>query len=134
MKNACIVGYGAIGPVHAKAISSNENICLYAVCETNPDRAKKCTDMYPDVVVYNDFYKMLTDDKIDVVHICTPHYLHFEMAKASLESGKDIVLEKPVTIEREDFKKLEDICRNSDKKICIMCKKYIAKYLEMCYS
>ena len=120
MKNACIVGYGAIGPVHAKAISSNENICLYAVCETNPDRAKKCTDAYSDVVVYNDFYQMLKDDNIDVVHICTPHYLHFEMAKASLEAGKDIVLEKPVTIEREDFKKLEDICKNSNKKICIM--------------
>ena len=119
MKNACVVGFGAIGPVHAKALSTNPDINFYAVCDTNPEKIKLCKKQY-DVVVYDDFYKMLLDDKIDVVHICTPHYLHFEMAKAALESGKNIVIEKPVTIEREHFKQLEQIVQATGKKVCVM--------------
>lgn len=119
MKNACVVGYGAIGPVHAKALSANPHINFYAVCDINEQKTQLCKQQY-DVVVYDDFYKMLCDDKIDVVHICTPHYLHFEMAKAALERGKNIVVEKPVTIEREHFKELEKIVQTTDKKVCIM--------------
>lgn len=119
MKNACIVGYGAIGPIHAKAIDANDNIKLYAVCDTNPEKINKCREKY-DVLCYDDFYKMLEDKNIDAVHICTPHYLHFEMAKAALEAGKHIVLEKPVTIEREHFAGLETTAKTTGKKICVM--------------
>ncbi len=119
MKNACVVGYGAIGPIHAKAISSNSNICFYAVCDVNPEKTDKCKQEY-DVLVYDEFYKMLEDKNIDVVHICTPHWLHFEMAKAALEAGKHIVLEKPVTIEKEHFAVLEQVAQKTDKKICVM--------------
>ena len=95
MKNLCIVGYGAIGPIHAKAIEETAGVKFYAVCDNNPDRIEKCKKDY-DVKAYLDFDEMLLDENIDSVHICTPHYLHFEMIKKSLAYGKTVVCEKPV--------------------------------------
>lgn len=106
MKNICIVGYGAIGPVHADGISHTKNGRLYAVCDVNPDKIKRCQSKYENVIGYENFYEMLKDEHIDSVHICTPHYLHYEMITAALTAGKTVVSEKPVTITREDFDKL----------------------------
>ncbi len=83
MKNVCIVGYGAIGPIHAAALENVANARLYAVCDCDESCIKKCADNY-DVVTYADFEEMLGDESIDSVHICTPHYLHFDMVKKAL--------------------------------------------------
>ena len=121
MKNACIVGYGAIGPVHANAIANTEKANLYAVCEINPERAKRCTDKY-SCILYTNYDEMLTDEAIDVVHICTPHYLHKDMAIKALKAGKHVILEKPVAMNRTEMQELtayydSDECRT---KMCIM--------------
>ena len=121
MKNACIVGYGAIGPVHADAIDKCPDAHLYAVCEIDTDRAKKCTDAYSGVIWYADFDKMLCDSNIDVVHICTPHYLHEPMTKAALCAGKDVVLEKPVCMNRDEMNGIVDTAEShSDRRVCVM--------------
>lgn len=103
MKNICIVGYGAIGPLHASGIANTKNGHLYAVCDINPTKIKLCQEKYPQVIGYDDFYEMLKDEHIDCVHICTPHYLHYEMIAAALKAGKEVISEKPVTICKEDF-------------------------------
>ena len=121
MKNACIVGYGAIGPVHANAIEYTENANLYALCEINPARAKLCTDRY-GCKLYEDFDEMLRDEAIDVVHICTPHYLHKDMALKALKAGKNVVLEKPVAMNREEMHELMEYADSAECKneMCIM--------------
>lgn len=121
MKKACIVGYGAIGPVHADAIDNVEYAELYAVCDTNADRAKLCTDKY-GCISYCDFDEMLKDHNIDVVHICTPHYLHKDMTISALAAGKDVVLEKPVAMNRAEFRELMDYVESNgkEKNLCIM--------------
>lgn len=117
LKNVCIVGYGAIGPVHAAAVSNCPDAQLYAVCDTNLKRAEKCYEEY-NAVIYTDFDEMLKDKTIESVHICTPHYLHAEMAEKAIKAGKDVVLEKPVAIKREEFDRLMSI--STDRKICVM--------------
>ena len=106
MKNVCIVGYGAVGPVHAAAIERIENVQLYAVCDINPQKLNLCQDMWR-CKVFADFDEMLLDTNIDAVHLCTPHYLHKEMAVKALTAGKAVVLEKPVGI---NFIELEELC------------------------
>ena len=70
MTNVCIVGYGAIGPIHAHAVEKCPDAKLYAVCDINEERCEKCRSEY-GVKVYTDFDEMLTDKEIDAVHICT---------------------------------------------------------------
>lgn len=106
MKNACIVGYGKIGPNHANAFEKIENAKLYAVCDISEEKIKKCQESF-DVIGYTDFDEMLKDENIDSVHICTPHYLHFEMIVKALKAGKSVVSEKPVTMTKEQFEELK---------------------------
>ena len=119
--NACIVGYGAIGPVHANAINQINGVTLYAVCDINNERAKKCANEY-NCIIYNSFDEMLKDSSIDAVHICTPHYLHKEMTLKALKAGKDVVLEKPVAISKADMDELVEFVNSSENKnkLCVM--------------
>ena len=105
MKKVCIVGYGAIGPIHAAAIEKTDNARLWAICDNVQKKLDICKEKY-DVVCYSDFEEMLLDKEIDSVHICTPHYLHFEMIKKALAAGKSVVCEKPVTMTKAEFEEL----------------------------
>lgn len=105
MKNVCITGFGAIGPVHAAALKNTDNASFYAVCDINDERLEKCKSEY-GVKGFKSFDEMLTDDKIDSVHICTPHYLHYEMIVKALNAGKTVICEKPVVMKKEEFKQL----------------------------
>lgn len=115
--NVCIVGYGAIAPVHAVSIEKTESAKFYAVCDNDPNALELCKDKY-NVKTYADFDEMLLDESIDSVHICTPHYLHFEMIKKALASGKRVVCEKPVTMTKTEFDALLSL-KDSDK-VCVV--------------
>ena len=117
MKNVCIVGYGKIGPNHANAFETIENAKLYAVCDINEEKIKKCRESF-DVIGYTDFDKMLKDENIDSVHICTPHYLHYEMIVKALKAGKSVVCEKPVTMTKEQFEELKHI--DGAENVCLV--------------
>lgn len=105
MKKAAIVGYGAIGPIHAQALEKTQKARLYAVCDTDPERRRLCREQY-GALEYEDFDTMLADPEIDSVHICTPHYLHYEMIRNALAAGKTVVAEKPVTRTRQEWEAL----------------------------
>lgn len=117
MKNVCIVGYGNIGPVHADALKNVENANFYAICDNQPDRIERCQKEY-DVIGYTDFHEMLKDENIHSVHICTPHYLHYEMIVAALEAGKNVVSEKPVVMTKEQFENLQ--ANRKYKEVCLV--------------
>ena len=117
MKRVGIIGYGAIGPIHARAINKAPDAVLYAVCDIDKKMLQKCRECY-DVKTFENYEAMLEDKSIDSVHICTPHYLHFEMIKKSLEAGKTVVAEKPVTMKSEEYKKL--LSMNQSSNVCLV--------------
>ena len=117
MKNACIVGFGAIGPVHAQALEHVENARLYAVCDLQKERADLAAEKYSTKAIY-DFSKVLTDPEIDTVHICTPHYLHQSMAIACMMAGKDVVLEKPIVMRESELSELFSVYRQTGRHVC----------------
>lgn len=120
MRNACVVGYGAVGPVHVAALEEIENVQLYAVCDINPQKLNLCREKY-GCKVFSDFDEMLLDPQIDAVHICTPHYLHKEMAVKALAAGKAVVLEKPVGVSLAEMDELRAVFKEQAKKpLCVM--------------
>lgn len=117
MKNVCIVGYGAIGPIHAAALEKTEQAALYAVCDVDSRRREACREKY-GVVTYEDFDHMLRDPRIQSVHICTPHYLHYEMIQKALAAGKDVVAEKPLTMTEKELDALLRL--DGAERICVV--------------
>lgn len=95
-----IIGCGGIGKVHASAYRILETGKIIAVCDNKPERADKLAAKY-DATPYYDYRELLKLD-LDMVHICTPHFIHAEMAIAAMEAGKNVLTEKPMAISLED--------------------------------
>lgn len=103
--NAAIVGTGFIGPAHLEALRRLPNIEVTALCEVNIDLARAKADLLGIPNAYT-FEEMLQQPDIDVVHICTPNFLHFSQSKAALLAGKHVVCEKPLATKIEEAEEL----------------------------
>lgn len=102
MINVCIVGYGAIGPVHAEAIESLSNTKIYGICDIDKTRANDAAKKHNALAFYN-YDECIADENIDYIHICTPHYLHFDMITKALKAGKRVVVEKPAVMKKKQL-------------------------------
>lgn len=96
-----IVGCGNIFTMHATSCQYLPNAKLVGVCDIKKDRADKQAKKY-GVNAYYDYKELIDKDKIDIVHICVPHYLHPIIAKYALEHGVHVLCEKPMSIRYED--------------------------------
>lgn len=94
---SAIVGCGGIARVHAKVLDSMENVDLLYFCDIKEDRAENFKNQYGGEV-FTDFDTMINTVDIDVVHVCTPHYLHTPMVKACEAKGIAVFTEKPPVI------------------------------------
>ncbi len=119
MLNAAIIGYGNIGPTHANALDKAENARIYVICDNQFERAERGAKEFGCRAVRS-FDAVLKDEAVDVVHICTPHYLHKDMAVAALAAGKHVVLEKPLAMNKEELAELLQAEKTFDKQVCIM--------------
>jgi predicted dehydrogenase len=103
--NAAIVGTGFIGPAHLEALRRIPNIEVSALCEVTIELAKEKASLLGIPNAYT-FEEMLKQPDIDVVHICTPNFLHFSQSKAALLAGKHVVCEKPLATKIEEAEEL----------------------------
>ncbi|BCJ93944.1 oxidoreductase [Anaerocolumna cellulosilytica] len=106
--NTAIIGCGAIAKVHAQCVQKLANHKLSAFADTVETRAEQYAALYHGKA-YQSLEEMLEKEKIDILHICTPHYLHVPMAVYALERGVNVFMEKPPVIVREQLEQLEKV-------------------------
>ena len=97
-----VIGYGLWGRRHADAIAKLDSAELAAVSCRSVFTAATAWQDYPDVSVYLDYRDLLARDDIDAVTVVVPNYLHAEVGIAALESGKDVLMEKPMAATAEE--------------------------------
>lgn len=97
-----VVGLGVIGKVHIQAILELQEE-LAAVCDIEEEKLLS----YSNVKGYTDYLQMLEETKPDVVHICTPHYLHADMIISALDRNVNVLCEKPLCICEEDIARIK---------------------------
>ncbi|MEZ0537832.1 Gfo/Idh/MocA family protein [Caldicellulosiruptoraceae bacterium PP1] len=106
-----IIGTGFIGPAHIEALRRLGFVDIIALADINLEVAKQKADLFNIKKYYGDYKKLLEDNEIQSVHICTPNFLHYEIAKNSLLAGKHVICEKPLAISIEEGKELVEIAR-----------------------
>ena len=111
-----LIGCGSISKVHLDALSHMDNVELVSVADVKENRAKARAEQY-GCAYTTDWTEYVYRDDIDVVHICTPHYLHAPMAIALLDSGKRVLTEKPMASEVADA---EEMIRHSDGRLAVV--------------
>ena len=108
-----------IGEVHRKAINFDTRAKLVAGCFSSDEKlGKETAEAYcvDPSRTYKDYKEMAEkesqrEDKIDFVSICTPNFLHYQIAKEFLLHGINVVCEKPLCFTIEEAKELESIAK-----------------------
>ena len=96
-----LVGCGDISPMHLEAIAADPDATLVAVADVDLDAAMAASAHYGGRA-YADLDATLDGERLDVLHVCTPHHLHAPMAIAALQRGVHVLLEKPVATTMTD--------------------------------
>jgi predicted dehydrogenase len=106
MVNLGVIGYGYWGPNVARNFNSCPGAKLVTICDLNEKRLKLAKSNFPFVNVSSNPNDLLNSDDIQAVAIVTPVFAHYELAKAALENGKHIFVEKPFTSNAEQAEEL----------------------------
>ena len=93
-----VIGTGFIGPAHIEALRRLGFVEVAALADVDRKTAEQKAAMLGVPKAYGNWRELLADKDLDVVHICSPNFLHYEMAKAALEAGKHVICEKPLTL------------------------------------
>ena len=96
--NVGIVGSGFISEIHCDSYKKvyGIDVCLKAIASTNK-KVQSFADHYGIENVYTSFEQLLEDPTIDVIDICTPAHFHEDMIIQTMEAGKHVICEKPMT-------------------------------------
>ncbi len=98
---------------------------LALLCDADRSIEEGCRHEYESVRFCRDFSVVLSDPSIAAVALATPAATHYEMAKAALEAGKDVLVEKPLAI---DVKQGEDLVELAASKRRILMVGHILRY------
>ena len=89
------------------------------LCDMNPSALARAKKNYPSLEVTTNPDEILKSPKIDAVAIVTPVWTHYELAKAALENGKHVFVEKPFTSSSEQAEELIDLAERKNLKIMV---------------
>lgn len=118
-------GQGAfIGRVHATAAVLDNRAALVAgALSSNPERAKASAPDYdiPADRAYGSYQELIEselalpeDERIDFMSVATPNHTHYEIAKAGVEAGFNVICDKPMTFDLAQAEDLASVVDNSD--------------------
>jgi predicted dehydrogenase len=114
-----VIGYGYWGPNIVRNISSLDGCELAAVCDRSPAALKRASKAYPGVQMSTDADDILRSPDIDAVAVVTPVWTHFELAKAALENGKHVFVEKPFTSSAEQAEELIELADRKNLQVMV---------------
>lgn len=110
-----IIGTGWVSTAHLSAWQSVPGIDIVAVHSRDQARADEyvSSNNLKSATAYSDYHKLLENEQIDIVSICTPPHNHVELGIAAAEAGKHIVMEKPMALDLDGAVRLRDAVRKA---------------------
>lgn len=114
-----IIGCGNIFPMHAIPVVTHPDLMLVAVCDNKPERVALAAEKY-HAKPFTSYETMMDTMDLDVVHICTPHYLHAPMSIYASQKGVHVLTEKPMSIHLQDAKDMVDAAKHNHKSLGVI--------------
>lgn len=114
-----IIGCGSISHTHVAALSKLGCAEITALCDVDGTRLDALAEKAPHAARYMDYRELLQKADADIIHICTPHYLHAEMAIDAMRAGRDVYLEKPCAMNRAEAERIIASSDETGKKVCV---------------
>ena len=113
-----LIGYGYWGPNIARNLMESDSFDLAMIADSSESQRLRASKKFPLTSIVDSADYIINDPTIHAVAIVTPPESHFHLAKACLEAGKHVFIEKPVTTKASDAVELIKIA--ADKNLTIM--------------
>jgi predicted dehydrogenase len=117
-----IVGCGFIANgKHLASMARRDDLEVVAFCDLILEKAQTAAKQFgaPDALVCIDYRDVMARQDIDVVHVCTPNSSHAEISIAALQSGKNVMCEKPMAKTAAEAKAMLDASKAAGKLLTI---------------
>src|SRR5262245_61806432 len=113
-----IVGCGEISVAHNRAYQGlPEHVELVALSDVVEPVARRRAQEFGLETIYLDYHDLIADRRVDVVAICTPHYLHAPIAIAAASAGKHVLVEKPMCMNVGEVQEMIEAARRNRVKL-----------------
>ena len=114
--NVGIIGFGLIGRIHTQSFMEQPDVNIAGVSEVYRPRADACAALVGrEIRKYPDFRKMLDDKGIDAVVVATPDHWHALQTMLACAAGKDVYVEKPLTLFVKEGRWMVDVANRTKR-------------------
>ena len=108
-----VIGYGGMGGWHTRYLKDSDVAQLLGIYDIKPERCKAAEEA--GIYAYPSFEAVLEDERVDFVTLAVPNELHKPLAIQALRSGKNVISEKPVTLDCEELKEICEEAKRAGK-------------------
>ena len=119
MINIGVIGCGYWGPNHIRNFHALSNCNMLVCCDKDANRLEHMKGLYPAIETTNATEDLFRDNRLDAIVIATPVFAHYELAKKTLESGKHVLAEKPMTDSVETSLSLIRLAREMNRVLMV---------------
>jgi predicted dehydrogenase len=113
--NVGVVGLGYWGPNLVRSLSRIPQVTMKYGCDLDETKRAKIASLYPSTHVTADFEELLSDDHLSAVVVASSASTHAALAKQALLAGKDVLVEKPLTLSVADAQLLVKLAAEKDR-------------------
>jgi predicted dehydrogenase len=117
--NFGVIGYGYWGPNVVRNLVSLEDSQVLTIADMSSAARKRAQKTYPGINVTSDPSDVFLSSEIDAIAVVTPVWTHYELAKAALENGKHVFVEKPFTSNTSQAEALINLAQKKNLKIMV---------------
>jgi len=114
-----VIGYGYWGPNVVRNLSNLEGAKVVLVCDKSPAAHRRLQKAHPGIQVTAESSELVRSIELDAIAVVTPVWTHYELAKAALENGKHVFVEKPFTSTVEQAEELIELASRKNLKIMV---------------
>jgi predicted dehydrogenase len=114
-----VIGYGYWGPNVVRNFDNQRHSKVVMVCDRRRDALDSVLRVHNTIQVETDVNVLLRSPLVDVVAIVTPVWTHYELARAALEHGKHVFVEKPFTANSRQAEELLELAERKNLKIMV---------------
>jgi predicted dehydrogenase len=114
-----VIGYGYWGPNVLRNFHAHEDSEVVLVCDKDPNAQLRLKKTHSSIPFTTDAMAVVKSLNIDVVAVVTPVWTHFELAKAALENGKHIFIEKPFTCSSAQAEELIELADRKNLRVMV---------------
>src|SRR5271157_5970756 len=119
MINFGVIGYGYWGPNVVRNLDNLEDARVVAIADLKSSARARAHKAYPGMQVTDDAAEVISSADVDAVAVITPVWTHFELAKAALDNGKHVFVEKPFTSNTAQAEELINLAARKDLKVMV---------------